>query len=71
MLKRYMLLWCVLAMFALPGYAMESDEIRSTLQEQQDVAVTIYNDNLALVKDQRRVKLKSGFNNLFTHDKID
>jgi hypothetical protein len=35
-------------------------EQRSTLADQQEVAVTIYNDNLALVKDQRRVQIKTG-----------
>jgi len=35
-------------------------EQRSTLTDQREVAVTIYNDNLALVKDQRRVQLKTG-----------
>jgi hypothetical protein len=41
-------------------FAIETDEIRSTLQDQQKVAVTIYNDNLALVKDQRKTQLKNG-----------
>jgi hypothetical protein len=35
-------------------------EIRSTLQDQKKVAVTIYNDDLALVKDLRRVRLPKG-----------
>jgi hypothetical protein len=35
-------------------------EQRSTLADQREVAVTIYNDNLALVKDQRRVQIKPG-----------
>jgi len=33
------------------------DELRTTLDDQQAVAVTIYNDDLALVKDQRHVTL--------------
>ncbi|MGA7750019.1 MAG: DUF4139 domain-containing protein, partial [Gallionella sp.] len=48
--------------------AAEPDEIRSTLNDQQSVAVTIYNANLALVKDQRRIKLKSGLNDLALRD---
>ncbi|HEU4921568.1 MAG TPA: DUF4139 domain-containing protein [Burkholderiales bacterium] len=36
----------------------------STLADQQSVAVTIYNENLALVKDQRRVVLEAGRNRL-------
>lgn len=43
-------------------------EIRSTLQDQQSVAVTIYNENLALVKDQRKVQLSSGQNALAFRD---
>lgn len=38
----------------------QTAEQRSTLADQQEVAVTIYNENLALVKDQRRVSLKPG-----------
>lgn len=38
----------------------DNNEQRSTLNDQQEVAVTIYNNNLALVKDQRKLKLASG-----------
>jgi hypothetical protein len=44
---------------ALGGSAYAQEQ-RSTLADQQEVAVTIYNDNLALVKDQRRIALKPG-----------
>jgi hypothetical protein len=40
----------------------------STLKEQQQVAVTIYNENLALVKDQRRVAVGKGMNRLAWRD---
>jgi len=40
------------------------DEYTSTLQDQSQVAVTIYNEQLALIKDLRTIKLDSGFNNL-------
>jgi hypothetical protein len=36
----------------------------STLADQQSVAVTIYNENLALIKDTRRVALDAGENRL-------
>jgi len=39
-------------------------EIRSTLSDQKEVAVTIYNQNLALVRDVRSVKLARGENTL-------
>ncbi len=42
----------------------ETTEQRSTLADQQEVAVTIYNENLALVKDQRKVTLRKGENRL-------
>ena len=38
----------------------DNNEQRSTVNDQQEVAVTIYNNNLALVKDQRKLKLSSG-----------
>lgn len=46
------------ALTTIPAFATE--EQRSTLADQQNVAVTIYNDNLALVKDQRKIELGSG-----------
>ena len=41
-----------------------AEEKRTTLEDQTSLAVTIYNENLALVKDQRKVKLDSGLNRL-------
>ncbi len=43
-------------------------ERRSTLDEQQSVAVTIYNEDLALVKDARSVVLDNGNNRLALRD---
>ena len=43
-------------------------EIVSTLQDQQIVALTIYNNDLALVKDQRKLTLKTGLNKLALRD---
>src|SRR5437773_12251933 len=40
------------------------EERPSTLADQQSVAVTIYNENLALIKDTRRVTLEAGQNRL-------
>jgi hypothetical protein len=48
--------------------AAQPDEIRSTLGDQQSVAVTIYNGDLALVKDQRKIKLNKGLNSLALRD---
>lgn len=42
------------------GPLASAGEITSTLTDQQEVAVTIYNENLALVRDQRQVTLPQG-----------
>jgi hypothetical protein len=39
---------------------VSADEIVSTLADQREVAVTIYNEDLALVRDQRQVTLPQG-----------
>jgi len=52
-------------MFApLTATAAPADEIVSTASDQSGVAITIYNDNLALVKDARRVRLTRDLNRL-------
>ena len=51
-----------LSLHATRGLAVE--ERRSTLADQQSVAVTIYNENLALIKDTRKVTLDAGLNHL-------
>lgn len=43
-------------------------ERTTTLKDQQEVAVTIYNENLALVKDTRKVKLVGGEGRLAWRD---
>src|SRR5512135_1515203 len=49
---------------AHPSWAAPRDEVVSTASDQSSVAVTLYNDNLALVKDARRVRLRRDFNQL-------
>lgn len=69
MSARYALITsAIVSMFSIVTVAAELNEIRSTLDDQQSVAVTIYNNNLALVKDQRKVNLNSGLNNLALRD---
>jgi len=68
MFKPRTLVCCLLVALGSQAYAADLDETRSTLQDQQEVAVTIYNDNLALVKDQRKIKLKTGVNSLALRD---
>ncbi|AEJ03229.1 hypothetical protein Nit79A3_3508 [Nitrosomonas sp. Is79A3] len=48
--------------------AADTVEQLSTLKEQKSVAVTIYNDDLALIKDLRQVTLDSGNFNLAWRD---
>ena len=64
---RYLLL-AVLATLSTGAMTMEAAETRSTLDDQQSVAVTIYNGDLALVKDTRKVNLKTGLNALALRD---
>ncbi len=56
-----------LTLIAGAAYA-QTEEQRSTLADQQEVAVTIYNENLALVKDQRKIQLKRGASSLAFRD---
>lgn len=56
----------VLAVAAVSAWAGE--ERLSTAKEQTGVAVTIYNGDLALVKDARRVRLDAGTNDLAWRD---
>ena len=44
----------------LLGSVVSAGEVVSTLADQQEVAVTIYNEDLALVRDQRQVTLPTG-----------
>lgn len=55
----------MLALMVAPAH---SDEIRSTLDDQKNIAVTIYNENLALIKDQRKVSLGNGQSTLAFRD---
>lgn len=64
-------LWVSLGAFAVElnqNSQNNLEETRSTLNDQQSVAVTIYNSDLALVKDTRKVKLKAGLNALALRD---
>ena len=64
-MKRTLLQAAVGAAFCTLGAAQAAvTEKPSTLADQQSVAVTIYNENLALIKDVRRIALDSGPNRL-------
>jgi len=70
MFKRRAVLIALGAMLSTIAFAAGNDleETRSTLNDQQTVAVTIYNSDLALIKDTRKVKLKAGLNALALRD---
>ena len=52
----------------LMSSSVQAKELVTTLEEQNSLAVTIYNSNLALVKDTRTVDLKKGQNQLAYKD---
>lgn len=61
--------WAIFVLLlATPFQTVFAAEKLSTLKDQQQVAVTIYNENLALIKDQRRVSLGKGTNRLAWRD---
>ncbi|MBT9596708.1 MAG: DUF4139 domain-containing protein [Vitreoscilla sp.] len=52
----------------LAASAAAAQERRSTLEDQQSVAITIYNEDLALVKDARKVPIDEGVNRIALRD---
>ena len=66
LLLSYTLIMGVLGLIK-PSFAQDVEQ-RSGLSDQKDLAVTIYNNNLALVKDQRRLQLKRGASSLAFRD---
>lgn len=64
MFRPDMLSYYIAAGFMFGMTASFADETRSTLDDQRSVAVTIYNSDLALVKDQRKIKLNTGVQSL-------
>lgn len=51
----------IFALISTASFANEAEK-RTSLEDQKSVAVTIYNENLALIKDQRTITLDKGFN---------
>ncbi|NOT14018.1 MAG: DUF4139 domain-containing protein [Methylotenera sp.] len=70
MFKLNTVVLAITSLISMGAFAVEStlDEIKSTQNDQQSIAVTIYNSDLALVKDTRKVQLKSGVNALALRD---
>lgn len=61
MLSRYPFIFSTLLIASSPLFAAEN---RATLADQESVAVTIYNENLALVKDKRNLTIPTGVSQL-------
>lgn len=70
MLKRRTILLVISSLISMGAYALDNinNETTSTVNDQQSVAVTIYNGDLALVKDTRKVQLNPGLNALALRD---
>lgn len=68
MFKARVLPYTIAAAFMLSLPAAMANETRSTSDDQQNIAVTIYNSDLALVKDQRKIKLDTGTSLLALRD---
>jgi hypothetical protein len=62
--KKSLLHAAVAAAFVTVSAHAAVTEKPSTLADQQSVAVTIYNENLALIKDVRKISLDNGLNRL-------
>jgi len=61
--------FAILGFLLLPAPLLAANaELSSELADQRELAVTIYNNNLALVKDTRRIKLEHGNNRLAWRD---
>ena len=41
-----------------------AEEIKSTLKDQQEISLTVYNQNLALIRDVRKVPFNKGLNKI-------
>jgi len=50
------------------GESVTANTVNSTVEDQTDLALTIYQNNLSLIRDTRRVSLKSGKNQLAIED---
>src|SRR6056297_1717142 len=59
-MKKQILILSVVACQVLLNLKARAEETVSTLDDQQEVAVTIYNEDLALVRDLRQVTLPKG-----------
>ena len=64
MIMRLLLLPTVAVFFIFPTLSQGNPEIVTTLDDQQSISLTIYNNNLALIRDSRRITLPGGIQTL-------
>ncbi len=60
-LARYYISALLLAASLAPVYA---DEIKTTIEDQQELSLTVYNHDLALIRDVRKLELTKGLNRI-------
>ncbi len=60
MMKIRIILFCVIALFIATSAMGEGPVSKSTAEDQTGVEITVYNSNLGLVKETRRVEIPSG-----------
>ena len=69
MFKSRFMTFILISIIPTPILAADNvTELRSTLENQRSVAVTIYNNDLALVKDFRNINLITGLNAVAIRD---
>jgi hypothetical protein len=59
LLARFYMLGLLLLVCMAPVYA---DEIKTTVEDQQELSLTVYNQDLALIRDVRNLQLNKGLN---------
>ena len=57
-------LYFIFSIFLFGSGFLSAGEIRSTVEDQQALSLTVYNQNFALIRDIRKVKLAQGENTL-------
>lgn len=68
-LRPHLAILTLIGLISTPSYALDGmTEYRSTLSDQESVAVTIYNSNLALIKDVRKVQFDKGLSAIALRD---
>ena len=62
--KRKLFYSLILLLIIFKVCGADADEIKSTLKDQREISLTVYNQNLALIRDVRSVPVKKGINKI-------